>query len=83
MLVVFRSAGALKSVLAAGRYPAACLQAEVVLLTAFEVGSKDCVLTVLPIVSFMLVQEGKSLKVLLSEFGITVGASITLEIEGV
>ena len=40
-------------------------------------------LIVLPIVSLVLAQEGKSLRLLLLEVGITMGASVTFDIEGV
>ena len=55
-------AGALKSALAVGGYPAPCLQEGAVRLTAGEVVSKVYVLTVWPIVLCMLAHDGKSLR---------------------
>ena len=78
-----KAAGALKPALAVGRYQAPCLQVGAMILTAFEMGSRVSVFTVLHIVLLVLAQEGQSLWLLLLEAGITMEASVTFEIVGV
>ena len=65
--------GALKSALAVSGDLRPCLQAEAVLLTVCEVGSKVCVLIVL----LLFAHRGKSLILLVLEVVKTVEASVT------
>ena len=75
--------GALKLVLLVSEYPGPCVQAGAVMLTVAEVASEVCGLYGLAIVLLVLTHRGESLVLLVLEIGITVGASVMFEIEGV